>query len=185
MFSFLNKYPYISVTSILLLIILTSKKNKFDINNFKFDAKGNYPDQTFGYPVGEYPTNGKNSRLVTIGGEGNNWGNTTGKALAFAKQSEIFLGRNVLTSQKRDWLLTASGNISDHSTTNKIAYGIDLACDVPTGDKLIAHLMQWFDNDSYRGGKWHNVVKDGYRYNIGWRVPGHFNHIHVGVKKVV
>lgn len=168
-----------------ILILSSTKKKKFDIKNFAFDIDGKYPDQTFGYTVGEYPTNGKNSRLVTFGGVGNNWGGTMGRALAFAKVSENFLNKNILTSQKRDWLLTASGNISDHSTTNKVGYGVDLACDVPTGDKLIEHLMKWFGNDQYRGGKWYSVIKNGYRYNIGWRVPGHFNHIHVGVRKVV
>jgi len=159
-------------------------KNNFDPNNFKFDPNGNYPDQTFGYKIGEYPTNGKNSPLVTFGGEGKNWGNSMGKALAFAKQSELFLKKNVLTSQKRDWLKTASGNISDHSTSNPVAYGIDLACNVETGDKLIVHLMKWFENNSYRGGHWLNIKKNGYRYQVGWRVAGHFNHIHIGVKKI-
>ena len=43
--------------------------------------------------------------------------------------------------------------------------------------------MDWFGHPEYKGGTWFNVVKDGYRYQVGWRVPNHFNHIHVGVKK--
>ena len=30
----------------------------------------------------------------------------------------------------------------------------------------------------------YGVKKDGYRYQFGWRVPGHYDHIHVGVKKL-
>lgn len=181
-----NKIYLFSVMGILGVFIgyKLLNKPKFDIKNFKFDPKGNYPDSTFGYKVGEFPTDGKNSPLVSRGGLNDNWGDTMGKALAFAKQSEIFLGKNVLTSQKRDWLLTKSGNVSDHSITKKDAYGIDLACDEPTGDKLLAHLMKWFGNEKYKGGHWENVVREGYRYNIGWRVAGHFNHIHIGVSKV-
>ena len=198
------KYYYIALSVTILLVVIgiiyfikrrnmnandndvdeTLKNKNFNINDFKFDAKGNYPDSTFGYKIGEYPTNGKNSKLVSSGGLNNNWGDTMGKALAFAKQSELFLGKNVLTSQKRDWVLSKSGNVSDHSIASQQAYGIDLAVDVPTGDRLLAHLMQWFGNESYKGGNWENITKDGYRYQIGWRVPGHFNHIHIGVKKV-
>jgi hypothetical protein len=56
------------------------------------------------------------------------------------------------------------------------------------GDELLKHIMSIFANgkyDYYEGGSWFNKTIDGYRYQIGWKSdPDHYNHIHVGVRKV-
>jgi hypothetical protein len=111
------------------------------------------------------------------------------RALAFARVANDFMrerfGRkNSITSQKRSQRKTASGGVSDHYAGNPEAYAVDIACNTSQGDQLFDYLMQWFGHPELRSGKWINVIKDGYRYQIGWRVPQHFNHIHVGVKRV-
>ena len=145
---------------------------------FAFDPNANYPDQTFGLPAGSV-----GSGKVTSGGVGSDWNGALPRALAFGKIANDFMGKNVITSQKRKKKNTASGNTSDHYEGGDSAYAVDLACKGQKGDELLAHLMKWFGHPEYVGGKWFNVTKNGYRYQIGWRVPGHFNHIHVGVKK--
>ncbi len=147
--------------------------------SFAFDPSGNYSDPTFGLPTGT-----ANSGKVSPGGAGGDWDGSMQRALAFGKIANEFIGKNIISSQKRTRVNTASGNVSDHYDGQDSTYAVDLACNVETGDKLLAHLMQWFGHPEYTGGTWFNVVKDGYRYQIGWRVKGHFDHIHVGVKKV-
>lgn len=138
---------------------------------FEFDPAAKYSDKTFNIPN------------ASSGGAGGDWGGTMQRALAFAKIANDFMGKNVVVSQKRDRVKTASGNTSDHYSGNENAYGIDLSCKGAAGDALLAHLMSWFGHPEYTGGKWFTVNKDGYRYQIGWKVPDHYDHIHIGVKK--
>lgn len=145
---------------------------------FSFDPDANYPDPTFGLPTGPV-----DSGKVSFGGVGGDWDGSMQRALAFAKIANEFMGKNVVSSQKRSKVKTASGQVSDHYTGQDSTYAIDLACDEKTGDALLAHLMEWFGEPQYKGGEWANFTKDGYRYQIGWRVKDHFDHIHIGVKK--
>lgn len=146
--------------------------------SFSFDPDANYPDPTFGLPTGPV-----DSGKVSFGGVGGDWDGSMQRALAFAKIANEFMGKNVVSSQKRSKVKTASGQVSDHYTGQDSTYAIDLACDEKTGDALLAHLMEWFGEPQYKGGEWANFTKDGYRYQIGWRVKDHFDHIHIGVKK--
>jgi putative chitinase len=146
---------------------------------FAFDPSGNYPDPTFGLPTGDV-----NSGKVSPGGAGGDWDGSMQRALAFGKIANEFIGKNVISSQKRKRVLTASNKTSDHFDGQDFTYAVDLACNLETGDKLLAYLMNWFGHPEYTGGTWFNVVKDGYRYQVGWRVKNHFDHIHVGVNKV-
>ena len=145
---------------------------------FAFDPSGNYPDETFGLPTG-----GVDSGKVSPGGAGGDWDGSMQRALAFGKIANEFVGKNIISSQKRTQVKTASNRTSDHFDGQDFTYAVDLGCNLETGDRLLAHLMDWFGHPEYKGGTWFNVVKDGYRYQVGWRVPNHFNHIHVGVKK--
>jgi hypothetical protein len=74
--------------------------------------------------------------------------------------------------------------MSDHYQGNSDAYAIDLSVKGQEGDQLLAHIMKKFGYPKYRGGSWFNVTLGGYRYQIGWRVANHFDHIHIGVKKI-
>ena len=122
---------------------------------------------------------------ASTGGEGGNWGGSMGRVLAFAKVAKDTMGKNYAGSQKRGRKLTASGKVSDHYLNNEIAYAVDMGVRTyEEGDRLLANLMTWFGHPEYKGGSWFNVIKDGYRYQVGWRVKGHFDHVHVGVKRV-
>ena len=146
--------------------------------SFKFDPLARYKDPMFGLSQGSIDT-----ASISPGGEGGSWGGSMTRALAFAKVANEFMGKNVIMSQKRSREMTASGNMSDHYKGNESAYAVDLAAKGEEGDKLLAHLMEWFGHPEYKGESWFNVTKDGYRYQVGWKVKNHFDHIHIGVKK--
>ena len=151
---------------------------------FQFDPEAEYPDPTFGMEKG-----GVNSSRVMAGGEGGDWGGSMPRALAFAKvakdfMEEKFSKKKAISSQKRSRVKTASGTVSDHYQGNPAAYAVDIPCNLQQGDLLFDYLMNWFGHPELKSGRWINVIKDGYRYQIGWRVPNHYNHIHIGVKKV-
>jgi hypothetical protein len=137
---------------------------------------------TYGFPEGKV-----DSGKVMTGGEGGDWGGSMERSLEvldIAKKCKG--GGNVVSSQKRSKVKTASGNVSDHYVGNLSAYAVDIPASGKSGDKLLACIMKKWDdgsNSSYTGGKWLNVTKDGYRYQFGWRVKDHYDHIHVGVKK--
>ena len=125
---------------------------------------------------------------VEKGGDGGNWGGSMGRALWFAKISNDYMGKNIVSSQKRDKKLTADGNVSDHYSGKNDSYAVDLGISGSKGDELLKHIMSLFANGEYGdyvGGKWFNTTIDGYRYQIGWKSDSdHYDHIHVGVRKI-
>lgn len=132
---------------------------------------------------------GVDSRMIMRGGVGGDWAGSMPRALQFldwAKRSGYqpnTQGRWL--SQKRSRQRTASGGISDHYVGNTRAYGLDLGVpNVAEGDRLLSNIMRFFGQPSYKGGSWLNINRDGYRYQIGWRTPGHYDHIHIGVQKL-
>jgi hypothetical protein len=166
-----------------------------------FDATARYTDQTFGFPQG-----GVDSGKVVLGGEGGNWGGSLPRAMWFAKVACDFMlatyptvfkdKSQVLTSQKRSRKNTASGNTSDHYNESTTTYAVDLAVGgdaskqteagkaaLARGNALLAHLMAAFGHPEYKGGSWFNAEVGGYRYQVGWLVTNHYDHIHVGVAK--
>jgi predicted chitinase len=153
-----------------------------------FDPAARYPDQTFGYPVGQI-----DSGKANLGGDNDNWGGSLSRALWFGKVADEWGAANgkfndkrktLVTSQKRSRVLTASGNTSDHYKGVTNSYAVDIAASGTEGDELLAYIMAKFGHPEYKGGSWININKDGYRYQVGWRVKNHFDHIHVGVKKL-
>ena len=149
---------------------------------FKLKKQKLYEDNTYGFPTGAV-----DSGKVNPGGEGGNWGGSMEKTLKIASFAKKCLGKdNVISSQKRSRVKTASGNVSDHYKGNTNAYAVDIPVRGKAGDELLACIMKSWDNGShsnYKGGVWLNVTKDGYRYQFGWKVKDHYDHIHVGVKK--
>lgn len=115
---------------------------------------------------------------------GGGWQGSQALATSLAKIAEG-LGLKP-TSEKRDRKLTASGNPSDHWVGSKGSYAYDLSNGVktPQEDKAATALAAALGVKDYHGGSWLNVTKNGYRYQVGWRVPGHYDHVHVGVRKV-
>lgn len=91
-----------------------------------------------------------------------------------------------ISSQKRSRQHTASGGVSDHWIGSRTSYAVDLATTPATGgDAAYARVLAALGTNpmQHPAGRWHNIVRGGYRYQIGWRTAGHFDHIHVGVKR--
>lgn len=137
----------------------------------------------YGFEVGDV-----DSGKVVYGGKNDNWGGSMERALEIASFAKACSGKkNVISSQKRSKKKTRSGNTSDHYENNLVAYAVDLPARGETGDELLECIMSKFNdgkNSSYKGGSWLNVNVDGYRYQFGWRVKDHYDHIHVGVKNI-
>jgi predicted chitinase len=150
-----------------------------------FDPSGNYPDKTFGYIVGAI-----DSGKANLGGTGGDWGGSMQRALWFAKIADEWGTANgkeksLVSSQKRSREMTASGNMSDHFKGNENAYAVDISAKGEEGNALLAYIMNKFGHPEYKGGSWFNVTIDGYRYQVGWQVKDHYDHIHIGVKKTL
>lgn len=134
----------------------------------------------------DFPSGTVDSGKVVLGGTNNNWGGAMERALEIASIARSCPGYRGISSQKRSRVKTASGNVSDHWEGNLSAYAIDIPVRGAAGDELLKCIMSKFDggsHSSYKGGRWLNVNIDGYRYQFGWRVKNHYDHIHVGVKK--
>lgn len=113
------------------------------------------------------------------GGVGGDWGGTMQRALGLAQLTGL-----PITSQKRDRHLTASGNPSDHWKGSSLSYAVDLGVTGAAGDRAAMELAQRLGIPNYQHGQWANFTKDGYRYQLGWKTPGHYDHIHLGVRKI-
>jgi len=139
--------------------------------------------KTYGFSSGSV-----DSGKVVSGGVNGNWDGSMERALEIASFAKACSGKsNPISSQKRSKVKTASGAVSDHYEKNLSAYAVDLPTSGTKGDELLACIMKKFDNgshSSYKGGKWLNVNVGGYRYQFGWKVKNHYDHIHVGVKKI-
>jgi hypothetical protein len=119
----------------------------------------------------------------SVGGDispGGGWGGSEGVVEGFiplAARLGIPVG-----STKRATRNTASGGISDHWIGNKNAYAIDFPVAGERGDQLAAMIGKKLGTD-WAGGSWLNVNRNGYRVQVGWKVPGHYDHVHVGASK--
>lgn len=135
-----------------------------------------------------FPEGSVDSGNVVRGGINGDWDGSMQRALKIANYAKECLGKNkVISSQKRSRKKTASGNVSDHWEDNLSAYAVDIPVKGNKGDELLKCIMSKFDNgshSSYDGGEWLNVNIDGYRYQFGWKVKDHYDHIHIGVKKI-
>lgn len=114
---------------------------------------------------------------------GGGWAGSKGVASSLVKG----LGLSV-TSEKRDTKNTSSGGVSDHWTGSKTAYAYDLGGSVRSMDKAAMQLARRL-GISYRRGQplVETIYRKGYRIQILYRTNiggNHFNHIHVGVRKI-
>ncbi len=116
--------------------------------------------------------------LVT-GGKG--WGGSqeiASQIASYARKAGL-----VVSSQKRSTKHTASGGVSDHWTGSTGSYAFDLS---GTKSKMDAASKRVHDflGLTHTPGRWTEITRNGYRIQVGWRVPGHYDHIHIGVRKV-
>lgn len=126
-----------------------------------------------GAPPGPLPAGGK----FMQGGAGGNWGGSAPIAMQLAALTGL-----PITSQKRERQMTASGNPSDHWTGLTSSYAVDLGTSGAAGDAAFAKLMRQLGQPNAKPGQWLNIPYNGYRIQVGWRTPGHYDHIHVGVR---
>jgi hypothetical protein len=98
-----------------------------------------------------------------------------------------------VSSAKRATQMTASGNVSDHYIGNKTAYANDIVWGSSTpnasSDAAASKLIQSLGgpaNWGSKGGVFNKVI-NGVRYQVLYKTNvggNHFNHIHLGAKKV-
>jgi hypothetical protein len=86
------------------------------------------------------------------------------------------------------WGRTTGDPASDHHVGRNDSWACDLAVrgvqhPTPATDTAAARIASALGEPDWSEG---NLVKtvNGYRFQLLWRVAGHFNHVHVGVRKV-
>jgi murein DD-endopeptidase MepM/ murein hydrolase activator NlpD len=138
------------------------------------------------HPVGATTT----SPTSASGGirAGGGWGGSEGVADA-AKDIARQMGIPV-TSQKRDLAATqrvGSSTGSDHFTGNTNAFAVDLGVSGARGDQLARAIAQRYGIPESNIGTYnrHVINVDGQRYSLQllWKVQGHFDHVHLGIRR--
>lgn len=119
---------------------------------------------------------------------GGGWGGSEGVART-AKRIAANMGIPV-TSQKRnlaDTIRVGSSTASDHYTGNTTAFAVDFGVSGSRGDALARNICKAYGIPTSAIGTFNNYYKviDGVRYRIQllWRVSGHFDHVHVGIRR--
>jgi hypothetical protein len=171
-------------------------KYKSSINSLK-----DVPDRTVAGDITVRRTQGKGMTVKTKGDQvwvrgaggklvarpnanmqGRKWGGSAyaGKALVKAAGLPV-------SSRKRDTVNTASGGVSDHYRGNKDSYAWDLSVTGAKGTATARKLARMLGKN-WQGGSWLEVIKEiggvKYRFQLGWNVPDHYDHIHMGVDRV-
>jgi hypothetical protein len=86
------------------------------------------------------------------------------------------------------WGRTWGAPTSDHSVTQTSSWATDLAVrgiqrPTPQTEEAARRVAAALGHPGWTGGDL-KVTIDGYRFQILWKVAGHFNHVHIGVRKV-
>lgn len=158
------------------------------INIPGLEVGGSYPTRT---PVWK-GTQGTGPRGQVRGiRPGGGWGGS--KHLA---QGLMGIGKNNgldIVSEKRPTRNTTSGNMSDHYEGNDIAYAYDLSngsSPTPEMDRAAEQIARRLGVKGWKGGVLNVTKRFGgatYRFQVLYRTDkggNHYNHIHVGVKRV-
>ncbi len=85
------------------------------------------------------------------------------------------------------WGRTWGSAKSDHHVGNTDAWANDLAvrgiqAPTPQTEEAARRVAAALGHPGWTGGDL-RVTIQGYRFQVLWKVAGHFNHVHVGVKK--
>jgi peptidoglycan hydrolase-like protein with peptidoglycan-binding domain len=120
---------------------------------------------------------------------GGGWGGSANVANA-AKRIAASMGIPV-TSQKRslaDTIRVGSSTASDHYVGNKTAFAVDFGVAGARGDQLARAIANKYGIPTSNIGTFngHVIRVDGasYRLQLLWRVAGHFDHVHLGIRRV-
>lgn len=119
---------------------------------------------------------------------GQGWGGSQGVANT-AKRLAARMGVPV-TSQKRslaDTVRVGSSTTSDHYVGNRTAFAVDFGVSGRRGEALARSIARAYGIPMSNLGTFNgsNIRVDGrtYRVQLLWRVPGHFQHVHVGIRR--
>lgn len=119
---------------------------------------------------------------------GRGWGGSEGVADA-AKSIARSMGIPV-TSTKRDLAATrrvGSSTGSDHYTGNTNAYAADFGVSGARGDDLARRIADQYGIPRSSIGTYnrHTINVDGQRFSVQllWRVSGHYDHVHLGIRR--
>lgn len=102
------------------------------------------------------------------------------------------LGKTIyMTTGSQHSRLTTSGNVSDHWSGNAVDLGSvanHFAIGGRGGDAIAraaAEVLGLTLKDVTGNWNWHGWTYRGtvYRVQVGWKVPGHYDHVHIGVEK--
>ncbi len=114
-----------------------------------------------------------------------------GGARKFARALAHLGGRYgcVPTSEKRERKYTDSGGISDHWVGSTDAYAVDIdsaGCTMtyPGGeaDLTARAIAAALDLPAHTGIV--NAVRGRYRFQLLWQAAGHYDHVHIGVRRI-
>ncbi len=115
------------------------------------------------------------------------WGGSRKFARALARPGRRY--GCVPTSEKRPRKSTASGGISDHWVGSRLSYAIDIdsaSCTMtyPGGeaDRTARAIAAALGMPRHTGIV--STVRGAYRFQLIWQTDGHYNHPHIGVKRV-
>lgn len=101
------------------------------------------------------------------------------------------LGARVTSKKRDDSATLAAGSTkgSDHHVGNLTAYAIDFGVrsDLALGDKVFEAIRQLYGIQARPGSYTRYEITDGgerFSIQLLWRVKDHFDHVHLGVKRV-
>jgi len=86
------------------------------------------------------------------------------------------------------WGRTTGGEQSDHHVSRSDSWAADLAvrgiqAPTPATELAARRVAAALGVPDWGGGELTRTI-DGYRFQVLWKVAGHFNHVHVGVRKL-
>ena len=86
------------------------------------------------------------------------------------------------------WGRTTGNGLSDHHASRTDSWAVDVAVlgiqsPTPATELAARRIAAALGVPDWTGGDLTRTV-NGYRFQVLWKVAGHFNHVHVGVRKV-
>jgi len=86
------------------------------------------------------------------------------------------------------WGRTWGAATSDHHQSQLRSWACDLSIagiqtPTPQADEAAQRIGSALGEPGWKGGSLNKTI-DGYRIQVLWRVAGHFNHVHIGVRKI-
>jgi hypothetical protein len=100
----------------------------------------------------------------------------------------IALHENPPLYVSEQWGRTTGGEQSDHHVSRSDSWAADLAvrgiqAPTPATELAAKRVAAALGEANWQGGDLQKTI-DGYRFQVLWKVAGHFNHVHVGVRKI-